>query len=49
MGVGACILGYADEDVNREVHKAVSRGNMSTLNSPNEVALTKKLLELHPW
>eukprot|EP00392_Amoebophrya_sp_AT5.2_P006974 g6986.t1 len=49
MGVGACILGYADEDVNREVHKAVDRGNMCTLNCPSEVELTKLLLELHPW
>ena len=49
MGIGACILGYKDEDVNREVHKAVDRGNLSTLNCPSEVELTKLLLDLHPW
>ena len=49
MGIGACILGYRDEDVNREVHKSVDRGNMSTLNCPSEVELTKLLIDLHPW
>ena len=49
MAVGACILGYADPDVNNAVQQSVSRGNISTLNCPSEVELTKLLLELHPW
>ena len=49
MGIGSCILGYKDKDVNREVKKAIDRGNMSTLNCPSEVELTKLLIELHPW
>ena len=49
MGIGSCILGYKDPDVNREVHKSVDRGNMSTLNCPSEVELTKLLIDLHPW
>lgn len=49
MGIGSCVLGYRDPDVNREVHKSVDRGNMSTLNCPSEVELTKLLIELHPW
>jgi len=49
MGIGSCVLGYRDEDVNREVHKAIDRGNMSTLNCPSEIELTKLLLEIHPW
>ncbi len=49
MGIGACILGYCDPDVNKAVKISIDRGNMSTLNSPNEVELTKLLLELHPW
>ena len=44
----ACILGYKDPNVNREVHQAVDRGNMCTLNCPSEVELTKPFLELHP-
>jgi glutamate-1-semialdehyde 2,1-aminomutase len=49
MGIGACILGYKDPDVNKEVHRAVDRGSMCTLNCPSEVELTKLLIELHPW
>jgi len=49
MGIGSCILGYSDEDVNREVHNVVNRGNMSTLNCPSEVELAELLCELHPW
>lgn len=49
MGVGACILGYADPVVNRAVRRGIENGNASTLNSPEEVALAKLLLSLHPW
>jgi len=49
MGVGSCILGYADEDVNAAVIEAIQLGNMSTLNCREEVDLTELLLELHPW
>jgi len=49
MGIGACILGYADEDVNTAVKKAIDKGNMSTLNCPEEIELAELLCELHPW
>lgn len=49
MGIGACILGYADDDVNEAVKAAIEAGNMSTLNSPEEVELAELLIELHPW
>ncbi len=49
MGVGACTLGYADEDVNNAVKKVINQGSMSTLNSPEEVELAELLLKLHPW
>ena len=49
MGIGACILGYADEDVNTAVKKAIDKGNMSTLNCPEEVELAQILCEIHPW
>jgi len=49
MGVGACVLGYADDDVDREVKKAIELGSMSTLNCPEEVELAELLLKLHPW
>ncbi len=49
MGIGANVLGYCDEDVDRAVIDAVRRGSMSTLNAPEEVELAELLLELHPW
>jgi len=49
MGIGACILGYADEDVNKAVKKVIDEGSMCTLNSPEEVELAELLIKLHPW
>ncbi len=49
MGIGSCILGYADPDVNKAVNNSVRIGNMSTLNAPEEVELAQLLLEIHPW
>jgi glutamate-1-semialdehyde 2,1-aminomutase len=49
MGVGACILGYADDDVNKAVKKVIDSGSMCTLNSPEEVELAELLLRIHPW
>ncbi len=48
-GIGACILGYADPDVNAAVIAAVERGSMSTLSCPEEIELAELLLEIHPW
>jgi len=49
MGVGSCILGYADADVNKAVDSVVRQGSMTTLNAPEEVELAQVLLKLHPW
>ena len=49
MGIGSCIIGYADDRVDDEVKRAIDLGNMSTLNAPEEVELAKKLCSLHPW
>ncbi len=48
-GVGACILGYADPDVDAAVRAAIDAGSMCTLNCPEEVELAELLCELHPW
>lgn len=48
-GVGACILGYADSDVDAAVIEVVKNGNMCTLNVAEEVELAELLCELHPW
>lgn len=48
-GVGACILGAADPDVDEAVRAAIAAGSMSTLNAPEEVELAELLCALHPW
>lgn len=48
-GVGACILGYADPDVDSAVRKAIDSGSMCTLNCPEEIELAELLCEIHPW
>lgn len=49
MGVGACVLGYANDEINKAVIAAISDGNMATLNCYEEIQLAQKLIELHPW
>ncbi|MAZ25430.1 MAG: aminotransferase class III [Porticoccaceae bacterium] len=49
MGVGSCVLGYADADVNSRVKDSIDRGSMSSLNSYEEVELAEKLVCLHHW
>ena len=49
MGIGSCILGYADHDVDGAVKDAVDKGSMSTLNAPEEVELASLLIQIHPW
>lgn len=48
-GIGACILGAADQDVDAAVRAAIEAGSMSTLNAPEEVELAELLCELHTW
>jgi glutamate-1-semialdehyde 2,1-aminomutase len=49
MGVGSCILGYADDDVNAAVIDAIQKGSMCSLNCYEEVELAEKLISLHSW
>ncbi len=49
MGVTSCILGYADNDVNKALNIGLKNGSMSTLNSPEEVQLANELIKIHPW
>ncbi|MGB1876082.1 MAG: aminotransferase class III-fold pyridoxal phosphate-dependent enzyme [Rhodospirillaceae bacterium] len=48
-GVGATVLGYADQGVDNAVKAAIEQGSMSTLNAPEEVVLAERLTDLHPW
>ena len=49
MGIGTCVLGYANDVVNRGVKSSIDDGSMSTLNAPEEVKLAEKMIDLHPW
>lgn len=49
MGIGACVLGYADPDVDKKVKEAIDNGSMTTLNSFEEELLAEKLIKIHPW
>jgi glutamate-1-semialdehyde 2,1-aminomutase len=48
MGVGTNILGYANTQIDNKVKHFINCGNISTLNSPEEVQLAEKLIDLHP-
>ena len=49
MGVGTNILGYSHKKIDNAVSKVINKGNISTLNCPEEVELAKKLTEIHKW
>jgi len=49
MGIGACVLGYGDPEVDRAAKAAIDAGVASTLNAPEELVLADLLFELHPW
>jgi len=48
-GIGACLLGFCDADVNAAVIERINRGHWCTQNPPEEVELADKLCEIHPW
>ncbi|KKB79407.1 glutamate-1-semialdehyde aminotransferase [Devosia limi DSM 17137] len=49
MGVGTNTLGYGHDEVDDAVRDTVTKGNMSTFNCPEEVALAERLIEINPW
>ena len=49
MGIGTNALGYGNEEVDAAVFEILKKGNMSTLNCPEEVYLAEKLVEINPW
>jgi len=49
MGIGTNTLGYGNDEVDNAVIETVKKGNMSTFNCPEEVALAEKLVELNHW
>ena len=49
MGVGTNILGYSNKELDKSIHQVIKSGNMSTLNSADEVLLAEKLISMHSW
>mgnify|MGYP006148640983 FL=1 len=49
FAVGTNTLGYANKEIDNLVINYIKKGNMTSLNSPEEVELAKLLLKLHPW
>lgn len=49
MGVGTNTLGYGHEEVDSAVREVVAKGNLSTLNCPEEVYLAEELIRMNPW
>jgi glutamate-1-semialdehyde aminotransferase len=49
FGIGSCILGYADEDVDGAVKQAITNGVASSLNCPEEIELAELLCKIHSW
>ena len=49
MGIGTNSLGYGNDEVDSAVVNVVRKGNMSSLNCPEEVYLAERLIEMNPW
>ena len=47
--VGTSILGYSNNKIKKAVSDIVKKGNMTTLNCPEEVYLSKEIIKYHPW
>ena len=49
MSVGACSLGYSNQKIDKKVITAINNGIMSSLNCFEEIILSEKLTDIHPW
>jgi len=47
--VGTSILGYSNIKINKSISEVIRKGNMTTLNCPEEVYLAKQIIKHHPW
>ena len=49
MGIGTNTLGYSHPEIDDAIHEVIDKGNLSTLNCPEEVYLADKLINIHSW
>ncbi len=49
LGVGSCVFGYSDNDINKVAIEVIKGGPLTTLNPIEEVELAEMLIDIHPW
>ena len=49
FAVGTNVLGYNFKKLDHQIHKTINMGNMTSLNSFEEVILAKQLLKINKW
>ncbi len=49
VGVGSCVFGYSDNDINKIAINVINGGPLTTLNPIEEVELAELLIDIHPW
>ena len=49
FAVGTSILGYKNNNIDKSVLKNINKGNLTTLNCPEEVSLAKQIIKHHTW
>ena len=47
--VGTSVLGYSNHKVSKSVIDITKKGTMTTLNCPEEIYLSKQIINHHPW
>ena len=47
--VGTSILGYSNQNINKEIKNNIKNGNLTSLNCVEELKLAKKIISHHPW
>lgn len=48
-GIGACLLGFANDVVTKAVVERVQNGSMCSQNPIEELELAERLCQIHPW
>src|SRR3990172_5720374 len=49
MGIGASIIGYANKEIDNAALNAINKGNMCTLNNPEEVEFAKLIIKIYSF
>ena len=49
MGIGTNTLGYSHPLIDKKVLKTIANGNMTSLNSTEEIHLAERLISMHSW